>query len=185
MRVESSCLLLRKPPGVYGGGAGCQLQKVPPALCELEGAGSQGVTSVEQAEFTRPMQIQIWLCVSGVGFTQERWQPCAGCVGGGLSTKTVSCPSNPHPEATQLSFFLSLAPPEPLSLHQSPECVPASKQVCGGPLSECLRFQQPSVSPRWAEYLQVFLSHTLWGLLFPILVLWAWEPGMRLGPLTP
>lgn len=28
-------------------------------------------------------------------------------------------------------------------------------------------------------------SQLLWGLLFPVLVLWAGESGMKLGPLTP
>lgn len=37
-----------------------QLLKEPRVVCGLGGAGSQGVTEVEQAVFTSLMQIQIW-----------------------------------------------------------------------------------------------------------------------------
>lgn len=54
---EAGYLLLKEPTVVYRERLVAWPLKVPSALCELGGTGSQGVTRVEQAEFTRPMQI--------------------------------------------------------------------------------------------------------------------------------
>lgn len=54
--------MLNEPPAVFSVGLVARLLKVPPEMCELGGAAFQGVTRVEQADFIRPMQIQLWMC---------------------------------------------------------------------------------------------------------------------------
>lgn len=39
---------------------------MPLAILQLGGVESQGITQVEQAQFTKPVQIQIWPCVEGL-----------------------------------------------------------------------------------------------------------------------
>lgn len=51
-------LLSKEFPLKAQGGTGCLAMKMPPAIWEWGGARSQGIIPVEQAEFTRPVQIQ-------------------------------------------------------------------------------------------------------------------------------
>lgn len=80
---------------------------------EFGRVGSQGVTRVSQAVFTRLMQIQVW-CPTAP----------AGCVKSGINTRTVSTvpPALSFKPHNSISPHMSIASFELLSLHRGLGC---------------------------------------------------------------
>lgn len=80
---------------------------MPLAILQFGGVGSQEITQVEQAQFTKPMQIQIWPCVEGLNTSKmvlaDRLHRRAEHGDNG------ACISSPRPVATQLvlSMYVS------------------------------------------------------------------------------
>lgn len=139
----------------------------------------------KQAEFTRPMQIQIWPCC-GEGSTLARWHPPIGCTRGGFNAGIMAAfpPTLTLKPHNSVFSYMSLVPLELLSL-----CLRVSLYI--GPLKGYLGFQ-PSVSPEQTESPLIFTArfggdffswHSNSGLGSPSVGLWLFAtPG---GPLQP
>lgn len=106
---------------------GLLVEKVTQLLSKLSGVRSQGVTRVEQAEFSRPLKSQIWMYQGGLN--AGKMVPAFWPHGRkSLCKENGDCPSIPHSEVIQLvSFWMTLVSPESLSLSVSPGCVPVNE----------------------------------------------------------
>lgn len=151
----------------------------------LKISDSQGVIRQELLELTRLMKIQIWLCR---GRSQHRRNGVCWPRGRVAQHRdNGSCPSCPHPVATQLSFSLydSGAPWAAVpSLEWSPKWVPMSEILCTGPLRRHLGFQQPSVSFGRMESPLILIARCYLGS-YSLHRLWPEEAGVELKPLIP
>lgn len=117
-----------------------QLQKEPRAICELGGTWPQEITRVVRVVFTRLMPMQIWPSSAPVLYEGRAQHRDNG---------------SPHPEATQLIFYLHnsdafWAAVPSLELRVS---VCGWLSLCVGPIRVQLAFQQPL--SHWGEWLQI------------------------------
>lgn len=124
LQAEASCLLLKETPAVgrvelAAGLRNCLqwcaswVRKCPRELPEWH------------KEFTRPRQVQFWLCGGGLntGIMPPAYR---------LPKKRVlhSCPSNPHPGATRLRLSLDISGTFQAIIPLQELRVPANESVC-------------------------------------------------------
>lgn len=147
--------------------------------------GSQRLSRVEQAGYTRPTQIHIWPC-SGEGSPQEGWHLPVGYTGRGSNREKMAAVPLRLALKPHNSYFppVSLAPPELLSLRQSPVFVLGYKESVRRPFERMPGFSVV-FHLTWTDRVPtVSHSQMLWELFFPVLVLRARELSVGLGPLT-
>lgn len=88
-------------------------------MCELGRVRSQGLDKMEPVDFIRPVKIWIWLY--GGGLNTRIMVSSASYMEGGINTSIVTAVPltlalKPH---TSVSPYISLAPPNPLSLPET------------------------------------------------------------------
>lgn len=123
----------------------------------------------------------------GEDSTYERWQLSTGCMGGGLNIRTMGGVPlarvlKPHNSVSCVCFWcLPSCPPLAGALG---ECLGVEESV-HGPLKRMRGFPSVFHLTRMDRIPSFFHSQMLRGLLFPVPVLQAGEPGMELKLLTP